>query len=84
MFGLSTELITKGKLVTVKRFECFAMMKGLMLETSALESLDGCQFIKSADKPNICLLLIFSSSFDWLKAFSALVLIGQNDYFEFV
>ena len=29
MFGLSTELITKSKLATVKRFECFALTKGL-------------------------------------------------------
>ena len=57
--------------------------EGLTLETSALESLYGGQFINSADKPNIRLLLIFASSFDWLKALYALVLIGQNDYFEF-
>ena len=55
MFGLSTELITKGKLATVKRFECdvssvspsserieFAQTSGgLTLEMSALESLYG-------------------------------------------
>ena len=39
MFGLSIELITKGKLATVKRFECsvtfrgFRSDEGLTLET---------------------------------------------------
>ena len=58
MFGLSSELITKDKLVKkVKRFKCKHFIrvnrlvdrwicsdKGLMLETSALKSLYGGQF----------------------------------------
>ena len=43
MFGLSSELIAKGKLATVKRFE-FRSEKGLTLEASALEALYGGQF----------------------------------------
>ena len=29
MFGLSTELITKGKLATVKRFKCFCFERSV-------------------------------------------------------
>ena len=47
MFGLSTELKTKGKLATVKRFKCLCSNEGLTLETSALESLYGGHFIFS-------------------------------------
>ena len=61
MFGLSTELLTKGKLATVKRFQCWPFKceplaihsdLGLTLETSALESIDGDQ-ITFHNKPNI-------------------------------
>ena len=60
MFGLSTELISKGRLATVKRFRALALRvsesdstasycairsdQGLTFETSALESLYGGQF----------------------------------------
>ena len=58
MFGLSTELIMKGTLASVKRFQychfehlAFRFWirsdKGLMLQTSALESLYGGQFTVS-------------------------------------
>ena len=48
MFGSSTELITKGKLATIRSDE------GLTLETSALESLYlYTAVVNSVDKPNI-------------------------------
>ena len=34
MFGLSTELISEGKLATVKRFKCFGSGKWLTLKMS--------------------------------------------------
>ena len=67
MFGLSAELITYGKLATVKRdssADVFSIsplseqIDSLMLKTSELKFLYGGQFtqlvIDSVDKPNIC------------------------------
>ena len=58
MSGLSTEWITKGKLLT---FRALALREseGLTLETSTLESLYGGQFIFSYQLKNQTFIFLF-------------------------